>query len=519
MSRRIRVLVVDEEPLIGEVIRAAVEDAGHGVTAVQSEREAIAALAEPFDLLLLHRQLPDTTSNELVRRARQHTHPAVVLLSSQRSLEAEQNMLRLGAAEILYKPLDPYEIRACVERHRDAGQPKAEVPGGPRVLVVDDDQAVLLSVQDILEEHYQVAATPSPYEALRLLRASPFEILLADLMMDELSGIDLIRAARNTRPALQAIVMTGYASKSTAVAALKEGAYDFLEKPLTPDVVRRTVARAWKSLRYELENRRLLGELRAQLVERERLIAELEARNAELERVSYTVSHELKGPLVTIKGFLGLLREDAAAGDGERLEEDVERIAGAANQLRRLLDELLEFLRIGRIIKTPEEVPFGGLARAAVAALSEELAERGVAVEIAPDLPVVFADRARLVEVLQILISNAVRFMGDQIAPRVEVGARRQGPEAAPSEPIFFVRDNGIGIKREYHEKVFGLFERLDAATEGTGVGLALVKRIVEVHGGRVWVESEGADRGSTFCFTLPRGPADPHPIAGAELP
>ncbi len=102
-----------------------------------------------------------------------------------------------------------------------------------------------------LEEHFRVVATASPYEALRRLRASPFEILLADLMMDELPGLDLIRAARNTRPALQAIVMTGYASKAAAVAALKEGVYDFLEKPLTPEVVRQTVARAWRSLRGE----------------------------------------------------------------------------------------------------------------------------------------------------------------------------------------------------------------------------------------------------------------------------
>ena len=125
---------------------------------------------------------------------------------------------------------------------------------------------------------------------------------------------------------------------------------------------------------------------------------------------------------------------------------------------------------------------------------------------IAPDLPPVTGDRLRLVEVYQNLIENAVKYMGDQPAPRVEVGTRH---DAETGETVFYVADNGMGIDPRYQRKVFGLFERLDAGTEGTGVGLALVTRIVEVHGGRVWVESEGRGKGSTFCFTLPVADAE----------
>ncbi len=507
MNQQIRILVVDEEPVIGELIEAAVEDAGHKVVSVQSEHQAITALGEGCHLLFLHRRLPDAACHELVRLARHQGDPAVILLSSQRSHQAEQNMLRLGAAEILYKPLEPHEVRACIERHRKAEgsqvEDSLEVPGGPRLLVVDDDPAVRLSVQDILEEHYQVVATGSPYEALRSLRASPFEILLTDLMMDELSGIDLIRAARNTRPALQAVVMTGYASKDFAVAALKEGAVDFLEKPLTPEVVRRTVARTWKSLRYELENRRLLNALREQVAERERLVAELETRNAEIERFTYTVSHDLRSPLVTIKGFLGLLLRDAAAGDRQRLEHDAQRIANAADMMHRLLDEIIELSRVGRIVSPHQQVELGELAREAVESLDVDLEKDGIAVEIAGDLPFVAGDRNRLLEVFQHLIENAASFVGDQPDPRIEVGVRSDAEGSEP--PTFFVRDNGIGIDPKYHERVFGLFERLaPQASEGTGIGLALVKRIVEIHGGQIWVESSGTGRGSTFCFTLP---------------
>ena len=110
-----------------------------------------------------------------------------------------------------------------------------------------------------------------------------------------------------------------------------------------------------------------------------------------------------------------------------------------------------------------------------------------------------FGDRVRLLEVYQNLLENAVKFMGEQTQPRVEIGAKRNGTEVA-----CFVRDNGMGVVPQYHEKIFGLFERLDQRIDGTGIGLALVKRIVEVHGGRIWVESEGEGRGSTFHFTLP---------------
>ncbi len=232
--------------------------------------------------------------------------------------------------------------------------------------------------------------------------------------------------------------------------------------------------------------------------ERENLISELEAKNAELERFSYTVSHDLKSPLVTIRGFLGLLERDAAAGDLKRMHRDAARIRAATEVMGRLLDELLELSRIGRQINPPEEVSLAELAREAADMVAGSLTERGVEVKISPALPPVFGDRARLLEVFQNLLENAVKYMGDEASPRVEIAMRNDG-----RTDVCCVRDNGMGIDPRYHEKVFGLFERLSIDQEGTGVGLALVKRIVEIHGGRIWVESEGRGTGSTFCFTV----------------
>ncbi len=244
---------------------------------------------------------------------------------------------------------------------------------------------------------------------------------------------------------------------------------------------------------------RELNERKRVEAERERIIKELEAKNAELERFTYTASHDLKSPLITISGFLGLLAADAKSKDTEKFRRDLQRINEAAEKMKHLLDELLQLSRVGRIVNPPSDTPFAGIVEEALSLVRGRLMAGHVLVDVQKDLPTVIGDRPRLVEVMQNLIDNAAKFMGDQPAPRIEIGMHPQN-----GERIFFVKDNGIGIESTHHEKIFGLFDKLDPHSEGTGVGLALAKRIVEVHGGRIWVESQGTDRGSMFCFTLP---------------
>ncbi len=233
--------------------------------------------------------------------------------------------------------------------------------------------------------------------------------------------------------------------------------------------------------------------------ERESLIRALEAKNAELERFTYTVSHDLRSPLVTIGAFVTHVEEAAERGDLTALRADLGRIRRASLKMDLLLKDLLELSRVGLVMAPAEVIPFETLAREAEAQVQGRLAARGIEVDIQSGLPMVRGDRVRLLEVIQNLIDNAAKFMGDQKDPRIEIGARGQG-----AETVFFVRDNGIGIDPQHHERIFGLFDKLDSGADGTGVGLALVKRIVELHGGRIWVESEGSGEGAVFCFTLP---------------
>jgi PAS domain S-box-containing protein len=237
--------------------------------------------------------------------------------------------------------------------------------------------------------------------------------------------------------------------------------------------------------------------------EREKLINELEEKNSELERFTYTVSHDLKSPLITIKGFLGFLEQDTADGNTVRLKADIQRIASAADKMQLLLNDLLELTRIGRLMRPYQNINFEELAHEAIELVHGQIQSKGIHVSIQENLPTVYGDRQRLAEVLQNLIDNAAKFVQTQPHPSIEIGM--SGYEDAM--PIFYVKDNGMGIEPVHHERIFGLFNKLDANSEGTGIGLALVKRIVEVHGGRIWVESE-VGNGATFFFTLRTKPA-----------
>jgi PAS domain S-box-containing protein len=232
---------------------------------------------------------------------------------------------------------------------------------------------------------------------------------------------------------------------------------------------------------------------------RKRQEKELSEKNSELERFTYTVSHDLKSPLVTVKTFLGYLEQDLASPDKERVKQDVAYMHTAADKMGQLLDELLNLARVGHKMNPAERVTFKELAQEAVRLVAGRISTGGAEVQVADAAVVLEGDRPRLMEIWQNLVENACKFMGNQPKPRVEIGVEQRG-----SETVFFVRDNGTGIDPRYQAKVFGLFEKLDPKGEGTGMGLALVKRIVEMYKGRIWVESPGLGQGANFLFTLP---------------
>jgi len=242
-----------------------------------------------------------------------------------------------------------------------------------------------------------------------------------------------------------------------------------------------------------------ISEIKRAEILREELIRELEDKNAELERFSYTVSHDLKSPLITIKGFLGVLKQDLARGETEHINKNIRRIENAADKMNELMEQLLEFSKMGRKINKPEIIDMNNLVKDVVELLSGNIEKKGARVDIYPDLPPVVGDYPRIFEVIENLIDNAVKFSMDANSPYIKIGYRIK-----ENDCVFFVEDNGVGIDHRYHKKIFGIFEKLDQETEGSGIGLSLVKRVIEVHGGNIRVESQGKGKGARFLFTIP---------------
>ncbi|HEX5478647.1 MAG TPA: ATP-binding protein, partial [Dehalococcoidia bacterium] len=229
-------------------------------------------------------------------------------------------------------------------------------------------------------------------------------------------------------------------------------------------------------------------------------LSELARSNAELEAFTYSVSHDLKEPLRTIEAFSQFLLEDYQANLDDQGRDYLQKLASASARMKHLIEDLLALSRIGRRDVATSTVDVGRIVADVVEGMRATIEERGAEVRVDPDLPGVRADAARIEQIFGNLIANGIKFNRSE-HPSIEVGVRGQGGETA----AYFVRDNGIGIEPAYHERIFGIFQRLHRREEfeGTGAGLAIVKRAVESLGGTVEVESDGA-AGTTFVVTLP---------------
>jgi two-component system, LuxR family, sensor kinase FixL len=226
---------------------------------------------------------------------------------------------------------------------------------------------------------------------------------------------------------------------------------------------------------------------------------ELSRSNEELERFTYAVSHDLKSPLVTIKGFVGRLQRHLEAGEVDKSEDCLSRISNAADRMGFLLDNLLTYSRVGRVVNPHEDIPLADLAWEVIELCDRSIQDCGMQVTLNEQLPVIRGDRFRLRELLQNLVENSVKFTKDVPNPQLEIGTITRWQHT-----ICYVRDNGIGIEQPQQQHIFNMFEQLNREVPGSGIGLALAKRIVESHGGRIWVESDGIGSGCTMCFTLP---------------
>jgi signal transduction histidine kinase len=365
------------------------------------------------------------------------------------------------------------------------------------LLIVDDEVAQLKALCETLGlEGYATEGFASPKAALAAMQPGRHELLLTDLMMPDMDGIELIAAARRIDPEIGALIMTGHGTIDTAVQAMQGGALDYILKPFRLNAILPVIARALDLQRLRRENATLLA------LER-RHAADLAAAYQDLEAFSYSISHDLRAPLLFVKDFAQRLEDDF----GERLGADGQRIARIIRDGSRSMDEMVVgLLAFARASRQPLETRSLDMQPIVKSCLAEALGAHAVPegarqpmVEIGP-LPAALADPAVIRHVWGNLIGNALKYSARREQPRVTISGRSEG-----AETVYAVGDNGVGFDMRYADKLFGVFKRLHSAEDfpGTGVGLAIAHRIVQRHGGRIWAQST-PDEGSCFSFSLP---------------
>ena len=371
---------------------------------------------------------------------------------------------------------------------RPGADPAATLAATGRVFVIDDDDIMLLSCRRILEKAgYQVETFSSGLDGIRRIEAVRPELLLVDLKMPELDGLQVIERVRSVDPDVVIAVITGYATISTAVDAMKAGAYDFLPKPFTPDELRLIVNRGHERWRLAMESRRLRRE----------------KEEAERRFITF-VSHQLKSPLVAAKQYLDVLLFTSKGDMTPKTQEWLTRAQARLDEMLNLIHDWLELARIER--GTPCEPgvasDLGEVVTEVVEAAGPQAQAAGVTLgaEIASEVGAVRGDRVSLGTIVSNLVGNAIKY--NRVGGRVNVRIARDGERA-----VLEVSDTGIGIPEESLPDLFREFYRVKSERTrdipGTGLGLAICKRLVTDLGGAIEAHSR-TDEGTTFVVRLP---------------
>jgi two-component system, sensor histidine kinase and response regulator len=361
-----------------------------------------------------------------------------------------------------------------------------------RLLIVDDEEPQMKALCETLKDHdYETVGFSNGKAALAALAESKFDLLLSDLMMPGMDGIALLGAALKKDPDLVGIIMTGEGTIDTAVDAMKTGALDYILKPFKLGAILPVLSRALAVRRLRKDKAELAERLRERTTE-------LEFANKELESFSYSVSHDLRAPLRAVDGFSKMVLKQFSPQMPAEAQGLLKLVCASAQRMGELIDGLLHFSQLGRAPLSKKAVGVSALVRDVLAELQAEQENRQVELQVT-ELPDCVGDPLLLKQVFLNLLSNAFKFTRQKKKAVIKVGCRQ-----TEKENIYFVQDNGAGFDMRYAEKLFGVFQRLHTVEEfeGTGVGLSIVQRIIQRHGGRIWVEAQ-ADRGATFYFTL----------------
>jgi two-component system NtrC family sensor kinase len=544
------ILIVEDSPTQALRLQLDLEAQHWRAVSVGAAEDALEQIERSLpDVMVVDYFLPGMSGDELCRRVRMNINTRaipIIMLTADEHEEREVRGLDSGADDFFKKSAGTdilvIRIRTMLERAR---RNSAVLLGNEsafrraNVIAIDDSETYLLHLRCLLEgEGYAVDTVTDPKEALERLERASYDLALVDLVMPELDGIDVCRRIIAMRSQLDnpiaVLMLTGREAKDDLTRALEAGADDFVGKSSDQAVLRGRIRALLRRKFFQEENQRILEELKNKELETisaraeteaalaraaderrqhaEAVAVELEQAKTELERANedltrsndelrqfaFIASHDLQEPLRSITSFCNLLKEEYQHRLDDQAESYLERVVSGAKRMKALVTALLNYSRVN-CDECPEfeEVDLSEVVGQALANLQSAIRESGAEVVCGP-LPVVLGDGVQLVQLLQNLIGNAILYRGQE-PPRIQIEGQR-----ARDRWEIAVRDNGIGIAPEHHQQIFEIFKRLHNRDKypGTGIGLAVCKKIVQRHGGLIWVES-GAAGGSVFRFTI----------------
>jgi signal transduction histidine kinase/DNA-binding response OmpR family regulator len=532
------ILLVDDIPANLLALEALLAPFGHRLVRAGSGHEALrCALQEDFALILMDVRLGDMSGIEVTAllRDRERTRHTPVLLMTAASSDDRELLAGYahGAVDYLRKPLVPEVLRAKVAVFVDLYRAREAVRRQEEMLRAKEREALENAHRERL--HHMLMQAPA---AITILRGPELLFEFVNPLYEKLVGrpIPLGRPLREVVPEAAAqpgvmerfrnVLKTGEPFVGTEVSskwdrygkgALEEGFFNLIYQAVRDEHGRITgvLTFAVEVTEQVLARRKLellaneLNQLNAELEGRVReRTAQLQEANKELESFSYSVSHDLRAPLRHITGFAQLLERKVGTKLDDTSRGYLKTIITAAQQGGTLVDDLLAFSRMGRAELRQTRVELQPLVEEVRRELEADAGDRNIEWRIHP-LPEVKADPALLRQVIRNLLGNAMKYTRPKPDALIEVGSRQ-----TPDEVEVWVRDNGVGFEMQYVDKLFGVFQRLHTTEEfeGTGIGLANVRRIISRHGGRTWAEG-ALGQGATFHFSLP--PASPHPKDG----
>jgi two-component system, sensor histidine kinase and response regulator len=381
--------------------------------------------------------------------------------------------------------------------------------GNATILIIDDKTANIFALEKLLEKPERIFLTAtSGKEGLKIALEKDIDLVILDVQMPEMDGFEVAQVLKSHKRTKDIPIIFASAEKKERHSVMKgfeEGAVDYLSKPLDPELTKAKVSVLLKiqMQKKELQEKNLSLESADAQIKMlnsylQKNLTQLETMNKELEAFSYSVSHDLRAPLRSIIGYSKILEEDCM----DKLDAGAKRTLGIiqqnASRMNDLIEDLLEFSKLGKKELHKSEINIHELVQRTVNEISDSNPHKAN-IKLT-SLPIAYADHKLLTQVWVNLISNAIKYSAKKENPVVEIGSHEKD-----NEIIYYVKDNGAGFNMEYSDRLFNVFQRLHRLEEfeGTGVGLALVHRIINKHGGRVWAEGK-VNEGAIFYFSLP---------------